>query len=71
MGAGGVLILVGVILVLGVIAFVLASNAGWIGARGSDPKRRGGAEERPRHTAVNLEQDLEDEPRGEPVDRRP
>ena len=77
MGAGGILILIGVIVVLGIVGFLLASNAGWLGARGSDPERQGvpgtdparDPEERPRHTKVGLEQNTQDEPRGEPVDR--
>ena len=73
MGAGGVLILLGVVVVLAVIAFVLAGNAGWLGARGSDPERQIGSdpEQRPRHTRVDLDQNTQDEPHGDPVDRVP
>jgi hypothetical protein len=68
------LLLVILVLVVGGGIF-FALNAGILGSKGSDPERQlgtdplQGPEDRPRHTKVTLEQNTEDEPRGEPVDR--
>jgi hypothetical protein len=55
-------------------AIFLAINGGILGSRGSDPERQLGdqgadPDERPRHTRVDLEQNTQETPRGEPVDR--
>jgi hypothetical protein len=79
MGAGGILILIGVIIVIAVLVMVYTGNVGWLGRKGSDPAREISSREdgepesggQPRHTRVDLEQNREDEPRGEPVDRVP
>jgi hypothetical protein len=55
-------------------AIFFAINGTILGRRGSDPERQLGdqgsdPDERPRHTRVDLEQNKQDAPRGEPVDR--
>lgn len=76
MGAGGIFILLVVVVIIGLIAVVLTGNAGML----SFSKRRRDREllaqdrdpetgERPQHTAVDLGQNLEDEPHGRPVRR--
>ncbi len=78
MGAGAVFVLLVVIVVVVVIALLVTGNAGWLGWRGSDPKRHGApgttaesseaAGEQPTHTVVDLEQSAERETRGVPSD---
>jgi hypothetical protein len=63
------ILLIVLVLVVGGAIFLVV-NAGFVGGkRGSrppvDPKAR------PRHTVVDLQQNLQDEPHGEPLDRRP
>jgi hypothetical protein len=81
MGVGGFFLLIVVIVVLVVAVLALTGNISWLGWRGSDPERQGApgtsaggdpsADEQPRHTRVDLDQNTEREPHGEPVDRAP
>jgi hypothetical protein len=77
MDPGTFLLLIVVLVVFGGGALFLAVNAGILGSKGSDPERQLGPDDpadpdaRPRHTKVTLEQNLQDDPRGEPLDRRP
>jgi hypothetical protein len=76
MDPGTFLLLIVVLVVVGGGALFLAVNAGILGRKGSDPERQLGPDPddpdaRPRHTKVTLEQNMQDEPRGEPLDRRP
>jgi hypothetical protein len=70
----GTFFLLLVVLVIAVVGgLFLAGNAGILGRKGSDPKRQLGddpyaPEERPTHTAVDLEQSAERERRGVPLD---
>jgi hypothetical protein len=70
----GTFFLLLVVLVIAVVGgLMLAGNAGILGSKGSDPKRQLGRdehapEERPTHTAVDLEQSAERERRGVPLD---
>jgi hypothetical protein len=67
-GSFFLLLIVLVLLVGG--AIFLAVNAGFVGGkRGGESPVDPNA--RPRHTVVDLEQNLHDEPHGEPLDRRP
>jgi hypothetical protein len=80
MGVGAFFLLIVVIVVVVLIALVLTGNAGWLGWRGSDPKRQPppgttaesegapSSDERPTHTVVDLEQSAERETRGVPTD---
>lgn len=74
MGAGGVFILFVVVVVLVLIVAMLTGNAGFLSAsRGRRDRellsqdRDPETGDRPQHTAVDLEQNLEDEPHGRPV----
>ena len=76
MGAGGIFILLVVVVIIGVIAILLTGNAGVLSVskgkrdrelRSQDRDPETG--ERPQHTAVDLGQNLEDEPHGRPVRR--
>jgi hypothetical protein len=77
MDPGTFLLLIVVLVVVGGGALFLAVNAGILGRKGSDPERQLGSDDlddpdaRPRHTKVTLEQNTQDEPRGEPLDRSP
>jgi hypothetical protein len=76
MGAGVVFLLIVVIVVVVLVALALTGNAGWLGWHGSDPQRQGppgttpepSGDERPTHTAVDLEQSADRETRGVPTD---
>ena len=75
MGIGGFFLLLVLALVLVVAVLAITGNLTWLGWRGSDPEREGVPgetprdDEQPRHTRVDLEQNLQDRPRGEPADR--
>jgi hypothetical protein len=79
MSVGGFFLIIVLIVIVVIVGLVLTGNISWLGWRGSDPERQGppgtsGAgdasrQEQPRHTRVDLDQNLEDEPRGEPADR--
>ena len=77
MDPGTFFLLIVVLVLIGGGALFLAVNAGILGSKGSDPERELGSgdrddpDARPRHTKVTLEQNTQDEPRGEPLDRRP
>jgi hypothetical protein len=81
MGVGGFFLIIVLIVIVVIIGLALTGNISWLGWRGSDPERQGppgtsgagdaSSEEQPVHTRVDLDQNLEDEPRGEPVDRNP
>jgi len=80
MSAGAVFVLLVAIVLIAVVVLALTGNLAFLGARGSDPQRHGvpgegapgdPAEGQPRHTKVDLDQNMQDEPRGEPVDRAP
>ena len=77
MGIGGFFLLLVLALVVTVAVLAITGNLTWLGFRGSDPEAHGAPgeresrdpDERPRHTRVDLEQNLQDRPRGEPADR--
>jgi hypothetical protein len=71
MDPGSFFLLIVVVVIVAGAAILFAGNAGLLGRKGSDPERQLSADpdDRPRHTRVDLEQNLQDEPRGEPVDR--
>jgi hypothetical protein len=75
MDPGTFFLLIVLLVVIGGVVGFFALNAGILGSRGSDPERQlgpdsdGDPDERPRHTKVTLEQNTQDKPRGEPVDR--
>ncbi|MEA2179942.1 MAG: hypothetical protein QOG77_3239 [Solirubrobacteraceae bacterium] len=66
------LLIVVIVLVVGAV-ILFTGNAAILGRKGSDPERQLSADpdERPRHTRVDLEQNTQDQPHGEPVDRVP